>query len=104
LGCWEDFHFKRWLDAPVDETVWTTTTDADDPTAPHFGEAPRAFTNVIDTRQSYLQDVVAQACGDGHGKRPRTQFTFVRDCGVDTALRCGTATSSILRTPRNRMK
>src|SRR5437899_12454640 len=34
----KDFHYKRWLDAPAGETGWTTTTDADDPAAPHFGE------------------------------------------------------------------
>ena len=63
----KDFHYKRWLDAPPKETVWTTTTDADDPSAPHFGEPARRVYNVIDTRQSYLQDVVAQGLrGLGH--------------------------------------
>jgi arginyl-tRNA synthetase len=63
----KDFHYKRWLDAPPNETVWTTTTDADDPAAPHFGEPAARVYNVIDTRQSYLQDVVAQGLrGLGH--------------------------------------
>jgi arginyl-tRNA synthetase len=56
----KDFHYKRWMNAPEGETVWTTTTDADDPAAPHFGEPAARVYNVIDTRQSYLQDVVAQ--------------------------------------------
>jgi len=63
----KDFHYKRWLDAPPNENVWTTTTDADDPAAPHFGEPAARVYNVIDTRQSYLQDVVAQGLrGLGH--------------------------------------
>jgi len=73
----KDFHFKRWLDAPVGETVWTTTTDADDPTAPHFGEAAARVYNVIDTRQSYLQDVVAQGLrGLGHGEAAANSIHF----------------------------
>jgi arginyl-tRNA synthetase len=56
----KDFHYKRWMDAPAGEIVWTTTSDADDPGAPHFGEPAARVYNVIDTRQSYLQDVVAQ--------------------------------------------
>jgi arginyl-tRNA synthetase len=56
----KDFRYKRWRNAPEGETVWTTTTDADDPAAPHFGEPAARVYNVIDTRQSYLQDVVAQ--------------------------------------------
>ena len=56
----KDFRYKRWLNAPSSETVWTTTADADDRAAPHFGEPAVRVYNVIDTRQSYLQDVVAQ--------------------------------------------
>jgi arginyl-tRNA synthetase len=63
----KDFHYQRWLDAPPSGTVWTTTTEADDPAAPHFGEPAARVYNVIDTRQSYLQDVVAQGLrGLGH--------------------------------------
>ena len=63
----KDFHYRRWRDAPPSETVWTTTTDADDPVAPHFGEPAARVYNVIDTRQAYLQDVVAQGLrGLGH--------------------------------------
>src|SRR5439155_7320469 len=56
----KDFNYKRWPNAPARETVWTTTTDADDPAAPHFGEPASCVYNVIDTRQLHLQDVVAQ--------------------------------------------
>jgi len=73
----KDFHYKRWLDAPPGETVWTTTTDADDPAAPHFGEPAARVYNVIDTRQSYLQDVVAQGLrGLGHAKEAANSIHF----------------------------
>jgi arginyl-tRNA synthetase len=72
-----DFHYKRWLDAPAGETVWTTTTDADDPAAPHFGEPAARVYNVIDTRQSYLQDVVAQGLrGLGYAKAAANSIHF----------------------------
>jgi arginyl-tRNA synthetase len=63
----KDFHYKRWLDAPPNETVWTSTTDPDDPAAPHFAEPAARVYNVIDARQAYVQDVVAQGLrGLGH--------------------------------------
>jgi len=76
----KDFHYKRWLDAPAGETVWTTTTDADDPAAPHFGEPASRVYNVIDTRQSYLQDVVAQGLrGLGHTEAAANSIHFSYD-------------------------
>lgn len=73
----KDFHYKRWLDAPPSETVWTTTTDADDPAAPHFGEPAARVYNVIDTRQSYLQEVVAQGLrGLGHEQAAANSIHF----------------------------
>jgi arginyl-tRNA synthetase len=73
----KDFRYKRWLDAPPNETVWTTTTDADDPAAPHFGEPAARVYNVIDTRQSYLQDVVAQGLhGLGHAQAAANSIHF----------------------------
>src|SRR5262249_48078704 len=73
----KDFHYKRWLDAPPNETVWTTTTDADDPAAPHFGEPAARVYNVIDTRQSYLQEVVAQGLrGLGHEQAAANSIHF----------------------------
>jgi arginyl-tRNA synthetase len=73
----KDFHYKRWLDAPEGEIVWTTTTDEDDPGAPHFGEPASRVYNVIDTRQSYLQDVVAQGLrGLGHAKEAANSIHF----------------------------
>jgi arginyl-tRNA synthetase len=55
----KDFKYAKWKDAPVADEVWYTTAVDADPNAPHFGEAAQAVYNVIDTRQSYLQDVVA---------------------------------------------
>ena len=73
----KDFHYKRWMDAPVGETVWTTTKTADDPAAPHFGEPAARVYNVIDTRQSYLQDVVAQGLrGLGHAEAAANSIHF----------------------------
>jgi arginyl-tRNA synthetase len=56
----KDFNYRKWPNVPEGETVWATTTAATDPTAPHFGEPASIVYNVIDARQSYLQDVVAE--------------------------------------------
>jgi arginyl-tRNA synthetase len=56
----KDFHYRKWPNAPEGETVWATTTFKNDPGAPHFGEPASIVYNVIDARQSYLQDVVAE--------------------------------------------
>ena len=73
----KDFHYKRWVNAPPGETVWATTTEADDPAAPHFGEPAARVYNVIDTRQSYLQDVVAQGLRAlGHAKEAANSVHF----------------------------
>jgi arginyl-tRNA synthetase len=57
----KDFNYRKWPNVPEDETVWATTTSKSDPAAPHFAEPAVAVYNVIDTRQSYVQDVVAEA-------------------------------------------
>jgi arginyl-tRNA synthetase len=57
----KDFNYRKWPGAPEHETVWATTTFKSDPAAPHFAEPARAVYNVIDTRQSYVQEVVAEA-------------------------------------------
>ena len=55
----KDFKYAKWMKATAGETVWYTTAGDTEPAAPHFGEPAQAVYNVIDTRQSYLQDVVA---------------------------------------------
>src|SRR5258707_2893905 len=65
----KDFHYAKWPKAPEGEEVWATTSGKNDPSAPPFGAPATAVYNVIDTRQAYLQDVVAQGLrGLGHGE------------------------------------
>jgi arginyl-tRNA synthetase len=56
----KDFYYKKWPNTPEGETVWATTSRNGDAAAPHFGEAAARVYNVIDARQAYLQDVVAE--------------------------------------------
>jgi arginyl-tRNA synthetase len=63
----KDFHYAKWPKAPEAEEVWATTSGGNDPKAPPFGAPAKKVYNVIDTRQAYLQDVVAQGLrGLGH--------------------------------------
>jgi arginyl-tRNA synthetase len=65
----KDFHYWKWPKAPEGEEVWATTSGPSDPNAPHFGAPARTVYNVIDTRQAYVQDVVAQGLrGLGHAE------------------------------------
>ncbi len=56
----KDFHYAKWPNAPEGEEVWATTSGENDPKAPPFGAPAKKVYNVIDARQAYLQDVVAQ--------------------------------------------
>ena len=56
----KDFCYRKWPNAPAGRTVWATTTRKTEPDAPHFGEAAATVYNVIDARQAYPQDVVAE--------------------------------------------
>ncbi len=65
----KDFHYAKWPKAPEGEEVWATTSGNNDPGAPPFGVAAKMVYNVIDARQAYLQDVVAQGLrGLGHAE------------------------------------
>src|SRR5467141_3577220 len=65
----KDFHYAKWPKAPQGEEVWTTTSEENDPHAPPFGAPAKTVYNVIDARQAYLQDVVAQGLrGLGHAE------------------------------------
>ena len=55
----KDFHYAKWPNAPGGRILWTTTAGSEEPGAPHFGGADVVY-NVIDSRQAYLQDVVAE--------------------------------------------
>jgi arginyl-tRNA synthetase len=65
----KDFHYAKWPNAPQGEEVWATTSGPNDPKAPPFGAPAKKVYNVIDARQAYLQDVVAQGLrGLGHAE------------------------------------
>jgi arginyl-tRNA synthetase len=65
----KDFHYRKWPNVPEGQIVWATTSDKSDSAAPHFGEAASKVYNVIDSRQAYLQDVVAEGLRRlGHAK------------------------------------
>ncbi len=53
----KDFYYRPWSSYPDGHQVWVTTDQPNDFNAPPFGHAAQVF-NVIDSRQSYLQDVV----------------------------------------------
>jgi arginyl-tRNA synthetase len=53
----KDFYYRPWSAYPDGHEVWVTTDKPATREAPHFGGAAKVF-NVIDSRQSYLQDVV----------------------------------------------
>jgi arginyl-tRNA synthetase len=53
-----DFHYRRFHTYPGGHTLWTTAADAGESGAPSFGHAAEVY-NVIDSRQAYLQAVVA---------------------------------------------
>ena len=58
-----DFHYRPYETRPTGDVTWTTTTalaDSTNSTAPDFGQAASVY-NVIDTRQSYLQQLLKQA-------------------------------------------
>jgi arginyl-tRNA synthetase len=72
----KDFHYRKWPNPPDEKTVWATTTEASDPGAPHFGGASAVY-NVIDSRQAYLQDVVAEGLRAlGHPKEAENSIHF----------------------------
>ena len=56
----KDFCYWKWPNPPAGRTVWATTSRKSDADAPHFGEAAATVYNVIDARQAYPQDVVAE--------------------------------------------
>ncbi|HEX4771329.1 MAG TPA: arginine--tRNA ligase [Bryobacteraceae bacterium] len=53
----KDFYYRRWCDYPDGHRLWSTTDGPVTEKTPEFGRAQTVF-NVIDSRQSYLQDVV----------------------------------------------
>ncbi len=52
-----DFCYRPWSSYPDGHEVWVSSNSHRASESPHFGHAAKVF-NVIDSRQSYLQDVV----------------------------------------------
>ena len=72
----KDFHYRKWPNAPRTETLWATTAGPNEAGAPQFGGAEAVY-NVIDTRQAYLQDVVAEGLRAlGHAKEAENSIHF----------------------------
>jgi arginyl-tRNA synthetase len=72
----KDFHYHRWPNAPDSKELWATTAGANEAGAPHFGGAEAVY-NVIDTRQAYLQEVVAEGLRAlGHAKEAENSIHF----------------------------
>jgi arginyl-tRNA synthetase len=72
----KDFHYRQWPHPPGGKTLWATTTVPNDPAAPHFGGAEAVY-NVIDARQAYLQEVVAEGLRAlGHTKQAENSIHF----------------------------
>ncbi len=53
----KDFFYRRWYTYPNEHEVWASTDEESPDSSVHFGHGSRVY-NVIDSRQSYLQDVV----------------------------------------------
>ena len=53
----KDFFYRPWSSYPDGHQVWVTTDQPSNGLSPAFGRGSKVF-NVIDSRQSYLQDVV----------------------------------------------
>ncbi|MEP7355086.1 MAG: arginine--tRNA ligase [Acidobacteriota bacterium] len=53
----KDFYYRKWHTYPDGHDVWVSTAEPQTGPAPKFGGGVRVY-NVIDSRQSYLQDVV----------------------------------------------
>ena len=73
----KDFHYKPLRTYADGHVVWVATDEPYDGAAPQFGRGTEVY-NVIDSRQSYLQDVVVaglRALGLRR-VRPTSRFTF----------------------------
>ncbi len=73
-----DFHYRRFHTHPSGHVVWATSSGRDESGAPQFGRAAHVF-NVIDSRQSYLQDVVVaglRALGFEEQARASNHFAY----------------------------
>ncbi len=71
-----DFHYRRFEDSAHARELWATTSTDGAPTHPPFGRASRIY-NVIDSRQMYLQALLAQALRTlGHAREAEHSVHF----------------------------
>jgi arginyl-tRNA synthetase len=72
-----DFRYHRFLEQPGGHVLWATTSGAGDTSGvPSFGGASRIY-NVIDSRQMYLQALLAQALRTlGHAQEAENSIHF----------------------------
>lgn len=74
----KDFHYRPLRTYPGGHVVWVAAPDEGDPGAPEFGRGAEVY-NVIDSRQSYLQDVVVaglRALGCEEQAERSTHFSY----------------------------
>jgi arginyl-tRNA synthetase len=73
----KDFFYAKWPDAPGSHILWSTASVDGDPSAPNFGAPATTVYNVIDSRQTYLQDVVSEGLRAlGHGQEADHSIHF----------------------------
>jgi arginyl-tRNA synthetase len=71
-----DFHYRKWPNPPDSNELWATTAGPNEAGAPHFGGAEAVY-NVIDARQAYLQEVVAEGLRAlGHARQAENSIHF----------------------------
>ncbi|HEY7290276.1 MAG TPA: arginine--tRNA ligase [Vicinamibacterales bacterium] len=71
-----DFNYRQLGTQARGRALWSTTSNASDPSAPPFGRASRIF-NVIDSRQMYLQALLSQALRTlGHAREAENSIHF----------------------------
>jgi arginyl-tRNA synthetase len=74
----KDFYYRPLMEYPNGHRLWVTTDEAGEPAPPVFGRGTRVY-NVIDSRQSYLQDVVVaglRALGYTEQAERSTHFSY----------------------------
>ena len=71
-----DFRYRRFAEQADGRVLWSTTAGEGEPDAPSFGRASRIY-NVIDSRQMYLQALLAQALRTlGHVREAENSIHF----------------------------
>ncbi len=92
----KNFHYQIFDHSQKGKPVWTTTSTRSELTFPEFGKADAVY-NVIDTRQSYLQELLKQALQImGHPSQAESSVHFSYEMVAlsnQTAKKLGYATS-----------